>query len=200
MSVTILCVYMSYMMYKKGVIMRVGESFPQFKLVASVASSDFDVKTAFKTITNQTYSGKWLIVFFYPKDFTFVCPTEIAAFAQLNDAFVKKNAQILGASIDSDFVHLAWRRENAIIGKTPFPILSDIKRELATQLNIIDSESGVTQRATYIVDPTGKIRFTMVTDMQVGRNAEEVLRVLAALQTNGFVQCNWKDGEETLKI
>ena len=143
--------------------------------------------------------GKWRVVFFWPKGFTFVCPTEIAAFGKLNREFTDRDAQVLGVSIDSEFVHLAWRKEKEELRDLPFPMLSDIKRELSTKLGILDPEAGVSQRATFIVDPQGVIRFVYVTDLNVGRSPEEVLRVLDALQTDELCPCNWKKGEDTLK-
>jgi peroxiredoxin (alkyl hydroperoxide reductase subunit C) len=144
-------------------------------------------------------SGKWKIVFFWPKDFTFVCPTEIASFGKLNDDFNDRDAVLYGASIDSEFVHLAWRQNHADLKDLPFPMLADIKRELTTALGILDKNEGVAMRATYIVDPDGIIRFASVTDLNVGRNTQEVLRVLDALQTDELCPCNWQKGQDVLK-
>ena len=174
----------------------VGQRFPRFALTGVVSS---DPKTAFRPITDESFPGKWRVVFFWPKDFTFVCPTEIAAFGKLDKEFKARDAQLLGVSIDSEFVHLAWRREKAELKDLPFPMLSDIKRELSTALGILDPQAGVAQRATYIVDPQGVIRFVYITDLSVGRSPEEVLRVLDALQTDELCPCNWQKGEETLK-
>jgi lipoyl-dependent peroxiredoxin subunit C len=138
-------------------------------------------------------------VFFWPKDFTFVCPTEIAAFGKLNREFSDRGAQLFGVSTDNEYVHLAWRKDKEELRSLPFPMLSDIKRELSGALGILDREAGVAQRATYIVDPEGVIRFVYVTDLSVGRNPEEVLRVLDALQTDELCPCNWQKGEDTLK-
>jgi alkyl hydroperoxide reductase subunit AhpC len=174
----------------------IGQKFPQFSLTGVVSS---DLKSAFQPFTQDSFPGKWQVVFFWPKDFTFVCPTEIAAFGKLDKEFKARDAQILGVSIDSEFVHLAWRRDKDELKNLPFPMLADIKRELTTQLGILDPEAGVAQRATYIVDPQGVVRFVYVTDLNVGRNPEEVLRVLDALQTDELCPCNWKQGEDTLK-
>ena len=173
----------------------VGDRFPYFDLKATVAS---DMDNAFQQVNSDTYKGKWLVVFFWPKDFTFVCPTEIAAFGELDEEFKDRDAQVLGASIDSEFVHLAWRQQKEELNDLPFPMLADIKRELSGSLGIIDREEGVSQRATYIVDPEGIIRFAMVTDLSVGRNSKEVLRVLDALQTDELCPCNWQKGQKTL--
>ncbi len=178
-------------------MLTIGDSFPAFKLKATVSN---DLATAFTDITNQSYPGKWLCVFFYPKDFTFVCPTEIVGFAQINDQFADRDCQILSASIDSEFVHLAWRKDHKDLNKLPFPMLADIKRELSQALGILHKDEGVSLRATFLVDPDGVIRFVDVTDLNVGRNPQEVLRVLDALQTDELCPCNWKQGEQVLKL
>jgi len=174
----------------------IGRRFPGFTLTGVVSN---EVKNAFQTFTHESFPGKWKVVFFWPKDFTFVCPTEIAAFGKLDKEFRARDAQLLGVSIDSEFVHLAWRREKDELRALPFPMLADIKRELASSLGILDPEAGVAQRATFIVDPQGVIRFVYVTDLNVGRSPEEVLRVLDALQTDELCPCNWQKGEDTLK-
>ena len=175
----------------------VGEKFPDYSVTATVS---LEKGKEFKTITNEDYAGKWKIYFFWPKDFTFVCPTEIAAFGKLNKEFQDRDAQVLGGSTDSEFVHHAWRTHHADLKDLPFPMLADIKRDLTGQLGIIDENAGVAQRATYIVDPDGVIRFAYVTDLSVGRNPQEVLRVLDALQTDELCPCNWQKGEETLHV
>lgn len=175
----------------------VGENFPQFEVKATVANT---IENAFIDVNNKTYAGKWLVVFFYPKDFTFVCPTEIKAFADLNSEFKDRDAQILGASVDSEFVHMAWRKSHDDLKDLPFPLLADVKRELSQSLGIIDKNAGVSQRATFIVDPEGVIRHVSVTDLNVGRNPAETLRVLDALQSDELCPCNWKKGEETIDV
>ena len=177
----------------------VGEKFPDYSVTATV-SIDKDLNKAFKTLTNEDYPGKWKVYFFWPKDFTFVCPTEIAAFGKLNKEFLDRDAQILGGSTDSEFVHHAWRTHHADLKDLPFPMLADIKRDLTGQLGVLDEKAGVAQRATYIVDPEGVIRFAYVTDLSVGRNPQEVLRVLDALQTDELCPCNWQKGQETLTV
>jgi lipoyl-dependent peroxiredoxin subunit C len=176
-------------------MLTVGEKFPSFELTATVST---DQKKAFQTITDQSYEGKWKLFFFWPKDFTFVCPTEIAGFGKLNREFQDRDCQILGGSIDSEYVHLAWRNNHPDLKDLPFPMLSDIKRDLCEQLGILDLKAGVAQRATFLVDPQGIIRFVYVTDLSVGRNPQEVLRVLDALQTDELCPCNWTKGEETI--
>jgi alkyl hydroperoxide reductase subunit AhpC len=177
-------------------MLRIGDQFPDFSLTGVVST---DPKTAFRDFTSQTDAGKWKIVFFWPKDFTFVCPTEIAAFGQLHGEFKDRDAVIYGVSIDSEFVHLAWRQNHADLKHLPFAMLADVKRELTGALGIIDQKAGVAQRATFIVDPEGIIRFVYVTDLDVGRNPQEVLRVLDALQTDELCPCNWQKGDEVLK-
>jgi peroxiredoxin (alkyl hydroperoxide reductase subunit C) len=178
-------------------MLTVGENFPAFNLTAVV---DLDLKTAFQSITDKSYPGKWKVYFFWPKDFTFVCPTEIAAFGKLNHEFAARDAQVLGASIDSEFVHWAWRNEQPSLRDLPFPMLSDIKRDLSEQLGILDLKAGVAQRATFIVDPENTIRFVYVTDLSIGRDPKEVLRVLDALQNGGLTPCGWHKGDETIKV
>jgi peroxiredoxin (alkyl hydroperoxide reductase subunit C) len=175
----------------------VGSKFPAYSLTATVS---LDMKNAFKPITDQDYKGKWKIYFFWPKDFTFVCPTEIAAFGKMNGEFADRDAQVLGGSTDSEFVHHAWRTHHPDLKGLPFPMLADVKRELSSALGILDANAGVCQRATFIVDPENVIRFAYVTDLSVGRNPQEVLRVLDALQTDELCPCNWNKGQETLKV
>ena len=176
-------------------MLTVGDKFPSFDLNAVV---DIDPAKAFARITDKSNAGKWKIVFFWPKDFTFVCPTEIAAFGKLNGDFNDRDAVVYGASIDSEFVHLAWRQNHADLKDLPFAMLADIKRELSSALGILDKNEGVAMRATYVVDPDGIIRFASVTDLNVGRNTQEVLRVLDALQTDELCPCNWQKGQDVL--
>lgn len=177
-------------------MLTIGHKFPEFKLTGVVSS---DASTAFKEITNSSYKDKWLVVFAWPKDFTFVCPTEIATFGKLNKEFESRKAQVLGMSTDSDYVHLAWRQSHKDLNSLPFPMLSDIKRELSTALGILHEKAGVCNRATFIVDPTGTIRHVSVNDLKVGRNVEEVLRILDALQTDALIGCGWSKGDAPLK-
>lgn len=178
-------------------MLTIGDKFPAFKVNAVISS---EIKDAFTEMDEKSFPNKWKIFFFWPKDFTFVCPTEIVEFGKMNKEFYKRDAQLLGASIDSEFVHLAWRQQHPELKNLPFPMLADIKRELSEQLGILDQKAGVSQRATFIVDPDNIIRFVMVTDMSVGRNPKEVLRILDALQTGELCPCNWQQGEETIKI
>lgn len=178
-------------------MLTVGDAFPQFNLTGVVS---LDIKSAFKEFNNSSDKGKWKIVFFWPKDFTFVCPTEIAAFGKLNKQFNERDAVVYGVSTDSEFVHLAWRTHHADLKDLPFPMLADIKRELTSALGILDKDAGVALRATFIVDPNGIIQFAAVNSLNVGRNVDEVIRVLDACQTDELCPCNWKKGEEVLKV
>jgi len=180
-------------------MLQIGETFPDFSLTATISTEKDEVK-AFTTINQDSYSGKWKLYFFWPKDFTFVCPTEIAAFGKLNREFLDRDCQILGASTDNEYVHAAWRTHHADLKDLPFPMLSDIKRDLSGQLGILDEKAGVAQRATFLVDPENVVRFIYVTDLSVGRNPQEVLRVLDALQTDELCPCNWQKGEATLQV
>jgi peroxiredoxin (alkyl hydroperoxide reductase subunit C) len=177
-------------------MLTVGDRIPNFDLQA-VVSTDQD--KAFARITHESNAGKWKVIFFWPKDFTFVCPTEIAAFGKLNTEFNDRDAVLYGASTDSEFVHLAWRRQHPDLKDLPFPMLADIKRELSQAFGILDKQEGVALRATFVVDPEGIIRFVSVNDLSVGRNPQEVLRVLDAVQTDELCPCNWQKGDEFLK-
>ena len=176
-------------------MLTIGDEFPVYQAKAVVS---LEAGKQFADVSDRSFDGKWKVYFFWPKDFTFVCPTEIAGFAKLDREFRDRDAQLLGVSIDSEFVHLAWRQNHADLKDLPFPMVADIKRELTTALGILDPEAGVAQRATYIVDPQGVVRFVYVTDLNVGRNPAEVLRVLDALQTDELCPCNWNKGEKTL--
>ncbi|HKE02996.1 MAG TPA: peroxiredoxin [Blastocatellia bacterium] len=176
-------------------MLTVGEKFPNFKLNAVVS---LEKGKEFQEITESTHRGKWQVIFFWPMDFTFICPTEIAEFGKRNKDFVDRGARVLGASTDTHFVHLAWRNNHSDLKGLPYPMLADTKRELSSALGILHKEEGVALRATFIVDPEGVIRWVMVNDLSVGRNVDETLRVLDALQTDELCPCNWRQGEKTL--
>jgi len=178
-------------------MLTVGDEFPSYKLQAVTGR---DKGKEFETITHDSHPGKWRVVFFWPMDFTFICPTEIAEFGKREGDFADRDAQVLGASTDTHFVHLAWRKNHPDLAKLPFPMLADTKRELATELGILHKQDGVALRATFIVDPQNVIRWASVNDLSVGRNVDEVLRVLDALQTDELCPCNWKQGEPTLVV
>ncbi|MFI5802508.1 peroxiredoxin [Streptomyces sp. NPDC051561] len=175
-------------------MLTVGDKFPEFELNACVS---LEAGKEFEQITHKTHEGAWKVYFSWPLDFTFVCPTEIAAFGKLNDEFKDRDTQILGFSLDSEFVHHAWRKDHADLRDLPFPMMSDIKRELSSDLGTLGAD-GLPMRAVFIVDQNNEIQFSMVTAGSVGRNPKEVLRVLDALQTDELCPCNWSKGDETL--
>jgi peroxiredoxin (alkyl hydroperoxide reductase subunit C) len=176
-------------------MLTVGDKFPSFNLTAVTGP---DHNKHFQQVTNETYAGKWLVVFFWPKDFTFVCPTEIVGYGSLEQEFKDRDAVLIGASTDSDFVHAAWRQHHADLNPLTFPWLADVKRELSAELGVLEKNAGVALRATFIVDPEGIIRHVQVNDLSVGRNPQEALRILDALQTDELCPCNWQKGEDTL--
>lgn len=183
-------------------LLTIGDQFPTYQLTGLIGGdlSTVDAQQPgdyFTTISSDDYAGKWRVIFFWPKDFTFVCPTEIAAFGKLNDEFADRDAQVLGVSIDSEFVHFQWRARHDDLKNLPFPMLSDIKRELVTATGALNA-GGVADRATFIVDPNNEIQFVSVTAGSVGRNVDEVLRVLDALQSDELCACNWRKGDPTL--
>jgi peroxiredoxin (alkyl hydroperoxide reductase subunit C) len=175
----------------------VRDQFPRFNLQSVVS---IEKGQEFAKLSPAEFPGKWLVVFFWPMDFTFVCPTEIAEFGKKNGEFADRDAQLLGVSIDSHYVHLAWRKDHPDLRNLPFPMMADVKRELTAACGILHPEGGVALRATFIVDPQGVIRWASANDLKVGRNVDEVLRVLDALQTDELCPCNWKEGEPTLKV
>ncbi|MGB3894855.1 peroxiredoxin [Mycolicibacter sinensis] len=183
-------------------LLTIGDQFPSYRLKAVIPGdlSKVDAKQPedyFTTVTSDDHPGKWRVVFFWPKDFTFVCPTEIAAFGKLNDEFADRDTQVLGASIDNEFVHFQWRSQHEDLKTLPFPMLSDLKRELIEATGALNAD-GVADRATFIVDPNNEIQFVSVTAGSVGRNVDEVLRVLDALQSDELCACNWKKGDPTI--
>jgi len=178
-------------------MLTVGDRLPSFELNSVVS---LEKGKEFKTITNESAPGKWKVLFLWPMDFTFVCPTEIAEFGRRYKDFVDRDAEVLGASTDTHFVHLAWRRNHPDLTALPFPMLADTKRELSTALGVLHQQEGVPLRATFIVDPEGVIRHVSVNDLNVGRNVDEVLRVLDGLQTDELCPCNWHKGEPTLQV
>jgi lipoyl-dependent peroxiredoxin subunit C len=177
-------------------MLTIGDKFPQFDLKAVVS---LEKGHEFEQISSASHPGKWKVVFFWPKDFTFICPTEIAAFGKKTRDFADRDAQVLGASTDNEYVHLAWRKSHPDLHDLPFPMLSDLRRDLTQALGVLHPKEGVAMRATFIVDPENVIRFASVTDLDVGRNVDEVLRVLDALQTDELCPCNWQKGDKTLE-
>lgn len=177
-------------------MLTVGDKFPAFRLQAVVS---LEKGAEFRELYSASNSGKWQIVFFWPMDFTFICPTEIAEFGRRAGDFLERGAQILGVSTDTQYVHLAWRKSHPELRDLPFPMLADTKRELSGALGVLDRTEGVPLRATFIVDPEGVIRHASVNDLSVGRSVNEILRVLDALQTQELCPCGWQKGQPTLE-
>ncbi|WP_425636920.1 peroxiredoxin [Algoriphagus yeomjeoni] len=176
-----------------------GAEFPAFEKTAVVSR---EKGQEFQTISNNihTADGKWMVMFWWPKDFTFVCPTEIAEFNKNAGEFADRDTVLVGASTDSEFVHLAWRNNHEDLRDLTFPMLADTSKSLAEELGILEASEKIAYRATFIIDPQGIVRWVSAYDLSVGRNVEEVLRVLDALQTDELCPCNWEKGEATLNL
>lgn len=150
----------------------------------------------FKHVSLKDFKNKWLVVFFYPLDFTFVCPTEIREFSRRHKDFQKANAEIVGVSVDSVHSHKAWVEGD--LGKITFPLLSDFHKKMARDYEVLIEEEGVALRGTFVIDPYGKVRWYVVSDNDVGRSVAETLRVVKALQTGKLCPIEWKPGQKTL--
>ncbi len=170
-------------------MLTVGEYLPSFKGEALLPNGEFG------SINLADYRGKWVVLFFYPLDFTFVCPTEIRGFNKSHAQFKDLNTVVLGASIDSVHSHKAWTEHG--LGKLDFPLIGDIKRELAQACGVLSPE-GFANRATFIANPEGIIESISITSSNVGRSTEESLRTLQALQSGGLTPCDWQPGQKTL--
>lgn len=183
----------------KNHVLSVGSEFPAFEKKAVVS---IEKGKEFGTVSDKDFKSKnqWMVQFWWPKDFTFVCPTEIAEFNNNFGEFRDRDTMLIGASTDSEFVHLAWRHDHDDLRGLKFPMLADTSKSLAEELGILEADEKIAYRVTYIVDPQGIIRWVSVNDLSVGRNVAEVLRVLDALQTDELCPCNWKKGEETLTV
>jgi lipoyl-dependent peroxiredoxin subunit C len=179
----------------------VGETLPDFKLVGvkpGFNSHEEGGKSAFETITKDSFSGKWKVIYFYPKDFTFVCPTEIAEFAKLDREFADRDAVVLGGSTDNEFCKLAWRREHKDLNALGQWQFADNGGVFARALGVLDADAGVALRATFIVDPHNVVQHVTVNALSVGRSPAETLRILDALQTDELCPCNRPVGGDTL--
>ena len=152
----------------------------------------------FKKVKLSDYKGKWVVLFFYPLDFTFVCPTEILEFSKRTPEFNKEGAQVLGASIDSKFSHLAWI--NHQLGELKFPLLADITKQVSREYGVLLEDQGIALRGTFIIDPDGIVRVSMIQDTGVGRSVDEVLRLLTALKTGELCPVGWKQGDKFIKV
>lgn len=175
-------------------MLTVGDKFPEFSSHANIGS---DAKSLTK-IDNQSFSGKWVTYFFYPKDFTFVCPTEIAEFNRQLGEFQDRDCEVVGGSTDNEYSHLAWCQNHDDLKELKYPLIA--AQKLAVDLGILEPSESVCLRATFIVDPHGVIQFASANALNTGRNVNEILRVLDALQSDELCPCNWKKGEETISV
>lgn len=169
----------------------VGKAAPDFKMPIVKGNGE-----DFGEVSLDTYKGKWLVMFFYPLDFTFVCPTEITAYSKQCEKFVSEDAAVLGVSTDSEHSHKAWI--NGDLGKLNFPLASDKTMSVSRDYGILVEEDGVALRGLFIIDPEGVVRYSVVHDLNVGRSVDETLRVLKALKTGGLCPIDWEEGEELL--
>lgn len=168
-------------------MLRVGDRAPDFTLrgIVNHKSSDYSIKQ---------YQGKWLVLFFYPADFTFICPTEVTGFSKMANEFAAEGAEILGVSVDSIDSHRSWAAE---LGGIDYPLLSDEEKKASRAYGVLDEKEGVALRATFLVNPAGEISYAVISHVNVGRSVEETLRVLKALRTERLCPSDWKPGEPT---
>lgn len=174
-------------------MLRINQDVPTFKLPAYVNGHKGD----FKEVALEDYKGKWVVLFFYPRDFTFVCPTEIKGFAKQEADFNKIDAHIVAASTDSVYSHKAWFEKD--MPEVKFPVLADTAHTLARDYGVLNDTDGTAERGTFIIDPDGKLRYIVISDGNVGRSVAETLRVVEALQTGGLCPIDWEPGQATLK-
>lgn len=173
----------------------IGEKFPEFKKDALVS---LEMDKEFKTLTNEDLAGRWTVLFWWPMDFTFICPTEIVSFNEHFEEFDQRDTQVIGASTDSQYVHLAWRNNHPGLKGLKFPMLADTSKSLAEDLGILEPKTKVAYRVTYIIDPEGAIQHVSINGLNVGRNVKETIRILDALQTGELTPCGWEVGQATL--
>jgi alkyl hydroperoxide reductase subunit AhpC len=168
-------------------VLRVGDRAPEFRLqgILGDAAGDYSL---------VSYRGKWLVLFFYPADFTFICPTEVVGFSKLAEEFSREDAAILGVSVDDLESHRAWAKE---LGGLAYPLLSDVERSLSRACGVLDEKENVALRATFIINPSAIISYQVISHVNVGRSVEETLRVLKALRTDRLCPSDWKPGETT---
>lgn len=169
---------------------RVGELAPEFSVEGYAPDGSF------RTYSLHEYKNKWIVLFFYPADFTFICPTEITEFSTTHPEFEKMNAVIFGASTDSVHAHKAWCEGK--LGKLNYPLLSDKNQTISTAYGVLIPEEGQALRGTFVIDPDGILRYALYHDLGVGRSVKECLRVVAALQTGELCPASWEPGKPTL--
>ena len=171
-----------------------GSKSPSFSAKACVS---IEKGKEFATINSKDFEGKWVVFYTYPKDFTFVCPTEIVEFDKKMKDLADRGATLLGGSTDNEFSHLAWRNSHADLKGIKHPLLH-VNGTMAQAFGLLQPMAEVALRATIIIDPQGVVRYAAANDLSVGRNVDEVVRVLDGLQTDELCPCNWKKGDETL--
>ena len=174
-------------------LIQVGQNAPAFKTNALVGRE-------FKQVSLEDYRGKWVVLFFYPMDFTFVCPTELVEFNAKIEEFEDRDTIVLGGSTDTEYSHLGWVKSHSDLADLKYPLFADVTKRMARDYGVLAEDKGVALRGTFIVDPDGVLRWSQINDLGVGRNVDEVLRVLDALQTDELCPCNWKKGEDTIKL
>ena len=170
-------------------MIQIGQKVPDFEEEALINGE-------FKKVKLSSYKGKWVVLFFYPKDFTYVCPTEIRSFASHSEEFEKLNAAVLGASTDSVECHKAWFERD--LKDVHFPVIGDTAHRLSYMFNVLKEDEGIAFRGTFIIDPEGMLRSVTVNDLKVGRNVEETVRTLQAFQTGELCPVEWHPGMKTL--
>jgi peroxiredoxin (alkyl hydroperoxide reductase subunit C) len=179
------------------VIAKVGAPAPDFEM-----QSTRNIETLKENVKLADYRGKWLVMFFYPLDFTFVCPTEIRAFSDATAQFRKAGAEVLGVSTDSVYSHRAWIKSGKDLnglGEISYPLASDITREVSRKYGVLIEGKGIALRGLFIIDPKGVLQYSVVHNLGVGRSTDETLRVLTAFQTGELCPANWKQGQAPLK-
>ena len=174
----------------------VGQPAPDFTM-----ASTKNIETLKEDVKLSDYKGKWLVLLFYPLDFTFVCPTELTAFSDRYEDFEGINAEIIGVSTDSVYSHRAWLntpRDKGGVAGLQYPLAADSTKKVAGDYGVLIQERGVALRGLFVIDPEGALRYKVVHDLNIGRSVEETLRVIQALQTGGLCQAEWKPGQKTL--
>jgi alkyl hydroperoxide reductase subunit AhpC len=189
-------IHILHCIIRRSFMLTVGDKLPSLTVPVQRGTSALP---AGETLDLGQTNGKWKILFFWPKDFTFVCPTEIVGYGELKSDFADRDAELIGASTDTSHVHFAWRKSDEQLAAADFPWIADNSQKLANALGILHPEEGVAYRATFIIDPDNVIQHVTVNGLNVGRNPAETLRVLDALQTDELCPCNWSEGEQVLK-
>jgi peroxiredoxin 2/4 len=176
---------------------QVANQAPDFNMASTA-----NIKTLDQNVTLSDYAGKWLVLLFYPLDFTFVCPTELTAFSDRYDDFEGIGAEVIGVSTDSVYSHRAWlqtSRDKGGVEGLKYPLASDITKQVSRDYGVLIEDQGIALRGLFVIDPEGILRYKVVHDLNIGRSVDETLRVIQALQTGGLCQAEWRPGQETLK-